>query len=194
MRMNDSTHIAAANRPATPPHLTTFDDILTPFTLVRRRSLDDLQVDLAYAALDVYTEVDIRFAVGVVDVRVAHLLEPFGVDPTDSTFGFRLDPYLAGQQHRGLAYPTPYAGVEALRVVAREIHRGLARTHLKIYSLKGEAVQIQVALSRADLHHEIGRYLVVQANVPLVARFRAEVGALGLPASRRARPPHRSRR
>jgi hypothetical protein len=35
-------------------------------------ALDNLQVDLADATLDFYTEVDIRFAVGVVDVGVAH--------------------------------------------------------------------------------------------------------------------------
>jgi hypothetical protein len=33
-----------------------------------KKPLDDLQINLPYAALDVYVEVDIRFAVGVVDV------------------------------------------------------------------------------------------------------------------------------
>ena len=36
--------------------------------IVRRRALDDLQIDLADAALDVYVKDNIRFAVGVVDV------------------------------------------------------------------------------------------------------------------------------
>src|SRR5215208_4164908 len=134
MRMNDSTHIAAATTPATPPHLTTFDDIFTPFALVRRRSLDDLQVDLAYAALDVYADVDVRLAVGVVDVRAAHLLEPLGIDLAQATFGFRLNPNPAWKQYRCLSYPALYAGVEVLCVITREIHRGLARPHLKINS------------------------------------------------------------
>src|ERR687890_1537839 len=132
------------------------------------RVSDDLQVDLAYAALDVYADVDVRFAIGVVDVRVAHLLEPLGVDPTEATFGLRLDPNLAGQQYRGLSDPALYAGVEALGVVARQIHRALASSHPNVDSRQGEAVQIQVTLSRAQPDHEIGGHLVVHADVPLV--------------------------
>ena len=41
---------------------------------------DYLQVDLPDTALDVYVERNIRFAVGVVDVRVAHPLKPLGID------------------------------------------------------------------------------------------------------------------
>jgi len=61
-------------------------------------------------------------------------LSPLGIDLAQTTFGFRLYPNLAGQQHRCLSNPTLYAGVEVTVVVAREIHRGFARTHLKIES------------------------------------------------------------
>ena len=43
-------------------------------------------------------EGDVRFAVGGVDVRVAHPLESLGVDLAQATFGFRLDPNIAWQQ------------------------------------------------------------------------------------------------
>ena len=92
--------------------------------------LDDLQVDLPDATFDVHAEVDVRFAVGVVDVGVAHLLEPLSVDLAQAAFGLCLDPNPAWQQHSRLTYPALYAGVEALRIVAREINRGLASPHL----------------------------------------------------------------
>src|SRR5215208_6011261 len=177
MRMNDSTHITAATTPATPP-----DDVRRhthSFRSSPKKSLDDLQVDLPNAALDLYAEVDVRFAVGVVDVRVAYPLEPLGIDLAQATFGFRLNPYVAWKQYRCLSNPALYAGVEALHVIAREIHCGLACSHLKINSPQGEAVQIQIALSRAHLHHEIGWHFVVQADVPLVTCVTTEAGALG---------------
>src|SRR5687768_5570022 len=62
-----------------------------------KKPLDDLQVDLADAALDVYAEVDIGFAVGVVDVSVAHRLKSLGIDLAQATFSFCLNPNLAGQ-------------------------------------------------------------------------------------------------
>src|SRR5215203_4364404 len=95
-----------------------------------KKPLDDLQVDLPDAAFDVHAEVDVRFSVGVVDVGVAHLLEPLGVDLAQAAFGLCLDPHPAWQQYRGLSNPALYAGVEALRIVAREINRGLASPHL----------------------------------------------------------------
>src|ERR671916_604589 len=96
---------------------------------------DDLQVDLAYAALDVYVERNIRFAVGVVDVGAAHPLKPHGIDLAQSSLGFRLDPDLAWKRYRCLSYPALYGGVEALGVIAREVHRGLARPHLDLEPL-----------------------------------------------------------
>src|ERR671920_58830 len=143
------------------------------------RASDDLQVDLAYAALDVHAEVGVRFAVGVVDVGVAHLIEPFGVDLAKATFGFRLDPDPAWQQYRCLSDPALYAGVEVPRVIAREIHRGLASPHLKVDSRQGEAVQIQITLPRSHLNHELGGHFVVHADVPLVACATTEVAAIG---------------
>src|SRR5918998_3039199 len=114
-------------------------------------ALDDLQVDLAYAALDVDAQGNARVPVGVVHVRVALPLEPLGVDLAQATFGFRLDPDPAGQHDRRLPHPALYAGVEVLRVITREIHRGLACPHLKIEARQGEAVQIQITLSCAHL-------------------------------------------
>ena len=73
----------------------------------REKASDDLQVDLAYAALDVYVERNIRFAVGPVDVRVAHPLESLGVDLAQSSLGFRLEgarTWLQRPRVRGLVF------------------------------------------------------------------------------------------
>jgi hypothetical protein len=80
-----------------------------------KTTLDDLQVDLAYAALDVYAEVGVRFAVGVVDILAAHLLKPLGVDLAEAALGFRLDSNLAWQQYRRLSDTALYGGVEVPR-------------------------------------------------------------------------------
>ena len=56
-----------------------------------------------------------------------------------------------------------------------------ARTHLEINARQGEAVEVQVTLTCAHLDQEIGRHLVVEANVPLVAGATTEADALTLP-------------
>src|SRR5918998_1216667 len=109
-------------------------------------ALDDLQVDLAYAALDVDAQGNAR-----VHVRVVLPLEPLGVDLAQATLGIRLNPNRAGQQYRCLPHPALYAGPEGLRVITREIHRGLACPHLKIEACQGEAVEVQITLSCAHL-------------------------------------------
>jgi hypothetical protein len=73
----------------------------------RETASDDLQVDLAYTALDVYIERNIGFAVGPVDVRVAHPLESLGVDLAQSSLGFRLEgarTWLRRPRVRGLIF------------------------------------------------------------------------------------------
>src|SRR5215210_4274977 len=69
------------------------------------RSLDHLQVDLAHAALDIDIQGDVRVAVGAVDVRISLPLESLGVDLAQAALGFRLNPNLAGQEHRCLPNP-----------------------------------------------------------------------------------------
>ena len=57
--------------------------------------------------MDVYFERNIRFAVGRVDVRVAHPLESLGVDFAQSSLGFRLEgarTWLQQPRVRGLAF------------------------------------------------------------------------------------------
>src|SRR5215212_10327443 len=124
-------------------------------------ALDDLQADFAYTARNVYADVGVRFAVGVVDVRAAHLLEPLGVDLAQATFGFRLDPDLARKQYRCLSDTALYGGGEIPRVIARQIHRGLSSSHPNVDSREGKAIQIQIALSRAQPNHEVGGHFVV---------------------------------
>src|SRR5215212_3102065 len=136
-----------------------------------------LQVDLPYASSDFDIQGDFGVAVGVVEVHAALPAEALGVYLAQAALGPH--PHPAWQQYRCLSDPALYAGVEALRVVARQIHRGLACPHLKINSLQGKAVQIKITLSCAHLHHEIGGHFVVETNVPLVTAVCVEVDALG---------------
>jgi len=57
------------------------------------------------------------------------------------------------------------------------LDRGLPRSNFEVEARQGEAVQVQVALPGAHLHDEIRRHLVVEAQVPLVARIAAEAAA-----------------
>src|ERR671921_1011591 len=91
---------------------------------------DYFQVDLPNAALDVDFEGDLGFAVGVVHVRVALLVEPLSVDVAEAALGPCPHTDLAGKHYRRLPDPALYARVEILCVIAGEIHRRRTRPHL----------------------------------------------------------------
>src|SRR5829696_10076503 len=139
-----------------------------------------LQVDLPYASSDFDIQGDFGVAVGVVDVRVALPAEALGVYLAQAALGPH--PHPAWQKHRCLAYPALYAGVKTLSVIAGQVHRCLPSSHLEVEPRQGKAVQIQVALPCAHLHHEIGGYRVVEAQVPLVSDIAAEADALAATA------------
>src|SRR5215218_2030610 len=90
---------------------------------------DQLQVDLSDATMDI--QGDVGAAVGIVHVRVSLPLESLGVDLAQATLGFRPHANLAGQQHRCLANPALYSGVEILFIIPSEVHRGLPSPHLE---------------------------------------------------------------
>src|SRR5919112_614077 len=114
---------------------------------------DYLQVDLPDAASDIDIQGGVRIPVGVVYVSVSILLEALGVDLAEAAFGPHPHSHFAWHQHRCLAYPALYAGVETPSVVAGQVHRCISGSHLEVESRQGEAVQ--VALTCAFLHHEI---------------------------------------
>src|SRR5829696_4991555 len=116
--------------------------------------------------------------VRIVHVGFAFPLEPLGVDPAQPALGRHPHADLAGQPHRRLADPALYAGGEVPLVTARKVHRRLPGPHGEVQPRQVEAIQVQVALPGAHLHAEVDRHLVVEAQVPLVARVAAEADAL----------------
>src|SRR5687767_14406230 len=130
---------------------------------------DYLKVDLPNAALDVDFEGDIRVVIGVVHVRVALLLEPLGVDVAEAAFGLGPHADFAGKHYRCLPDPALYAGVEVPGVITCEVHRRLPCPHLESQPRQRKTIQVQSTLPCAHLYTEVGRHLVVEAHIPLVA-------------------------
>src|SRR5215204_5552696 len=93
---------------------------------------DRLQVDLSDATPDIDIQGNVGATVGVVHVRVSLPLESLGVDLAQAALGFRPHANLARQQHRCLANPALYAGVEILFIIPSEVHRGLPCPYLEV--------------------------------------------------------------
>src|SRR5208283_6083339 len=139
------------------------------------------QVDLADAAGDIETQVNVGLAVGIVDVGAAFLVEALHVDAAQPSGGRGPDAHVARQLHGGLAHSAANLRLEVVVPGAGKVHMQLARADLDLQPAQRRAGKLESALAGSHVDPQLDRYLVVQVQVPAVlpvARVEAMDGGL----------------
>src|SRR5713101_1052014 len=126
------------------------------------------QRDLADAAFDLQTDGRRSFAVGLVRVLVIVVAQPVRVHRANSAGSVHHNADFAGQANGCLAHVTFQIRHEIGFAIAGEIEIHLSGTHAHIQPRHRHIAQSQMAAPGTHLDFQLQRYVIAEAQVPVV--------------------------
>src|SRR5437667_4082295 len=93
-----------------------------------------------------------RLSIGLVDVRVAIVLQATNIDRADTSGSMSYDANVFRKADVGLAYAAFNIGGQIRLAVAREVNIHLARTEMQIQPRKRKVAKMQIALPSAHVN------------------------------------------
>src|SRR5712671_830238 len=134
------------------------------------------QADLPDAALHRQTNRRRRLAVGFVGIFVVIVAQSVSVHRANAARSVNHHANFSGQPYGHLANPALQIGDQIILAIAREIQISLTSAHLHFQSCDRHVAKVQLAAARAHFNFQLQRYVVAEAQIPLIV-FGAKVGA-----------------
>src|SRR6267378_4923976 len=126
------------------------------------------QADLSDAALHRQTNRGRRFAVSFVGIFAIVVAQSMRVHRADATRSVNHHPNFSGQPYGHLANPALQVGDQIVLAIAREIQISLTSAHLHFQPCDGHVAKAQLAAARAHFNFQLQRYVVAEAQIPLI--------------------------